>query len=86
MESHSQPSAPASAGLDLPLCADLRSKKYYFLERPARVPADLLDASNDCWCARTQMRMGPDDMVVDPVDCVSGRACYRREGAGRPAL
>lgn len=77
-------SGPHAAGLATPLCADLRSKKYYFLDRPARTAADLLDASNDCWCARTGMRMGPDDQVVDASDCVSGRACYRRAGAERP--
>jgi len=67
-----------------PFCSDLRAKKYYFLDRPALTAADLLDASNDCWCARTQMRLGPDDERVDPQDCQAGRACYRAPGAAKP--
>lgn len=67
-----------------PFCGDLRAKKYYFLERPALVAADLLDASNDCWCSRTQMRIGPDDERVDPADCQAGRACFRAAGAPKP--
>ena len=69
-----------------PFCGDLRSKKYYFLKRPAQIPADLLDASNDCWCARTQMRLGPDDEGVDPPSCQSGRACFRAAGANKPTV
>ncbi len=63
-----------------PFCGDLRTKKYYFLKGPALEPADLLDASNDCWCGRTQIRLGPDDEGVNTDDCRSGRACYRRAG------
>ncbi|MEO6711162.1 MAG: hypothetical protein ABI054_14750 [Planctomycetota bacterium] len=67
-----------------PFCGALRSKKYYFLKQPALVPADLLDASNDCWCARTQMRLGPDDDGVDPASCQAGRACYKAVGSETP--
>ena len=67
-----------------PFCGELRSKKYYFQTRPALVAADVLDASNDCWCARTQMRIGPDDEHVGPDVCTSGRACFRGAGAGKP--
>ncbi len=69
-----------------PFCGDLRTKKYYFLKRPAMEPADLLDASNDCWCARTQLRLGPDDESVDPADCSSGRVCFRRGGEEKPVV
>jgi hypothetical protein len=65
-------SAPASS-----LCAELRSKKWYFLSEPPRTAADLLDASNWCWCARTSGQIGPDGHVVDPVECGEGRACWR---------
>jgi hypothetical protein len=72
---------PSIADRISPFCGDLRAKKYYFLDRPALVAADLLDASNDCWCARTQMRLGPDDERVDPEDCKSARACFRAAGS-----
>lgn len=66
-----------------PFCGDLRTKKYYFLGRPARDASELLDASNDCWCARTQMRLGPDDQRVDAEDCRVGRTCFRARGSPR---
>jgi len=61
-----------------PFCAKLRSKKYYFLEGPAKSEDELLDASNDCWCGVTQQRVGPDQEPVDPEDCVEGRDCFER--------
>lgn len=69
--------------LDFPLCAELRSKKYYLLGRPPRCSEDVLDASNDTWCARTQDRLGPDKDPVDPENCRAGRTCFRAllEGA-----
>lgn len=60
-----------------PFCADLRSKKYFFLQGPPMQASDMLDASNDCWCARTTQRLGPDKDLVHPDDCVAGRACFR---------
>ena len=69
-----------------PFCSDLRSKKYYFLSKPAMEPADILDASNDCWCARSGIRLGPDDEIVTPDDCRAGRACFRAVGQEKPAL
>jgi|FLOH01.1.fsa_nt_gi hypothetical protein len=59
-----------------PFCSKLRTKKYYFLNGPAMVEGDLLDASNDCWCKETMQRVGPDGVVVDPEDCQKGRGCY----------
>ena len=59
-----------------PYCAKLRSKKFYFLEGPARTEDELLDASNDCWCQVTQQRVGPDQEPVDPEACTEGRACF----------
>jgi hypothetical protein len=63
--------------LESPFCADFRSKRYYFLERPAYERSEILDGSGDCWCGRTQLRLGPDDERVDPDDCQRGRACFR---------
>ena len=63
---------------DQPPCAELRSKRYYFLERAPASVAELLDASNDCWCARTSARIGPDgDVVASELCCGPERACFR---------
>jgi hypothetical protein len=60
-----------------PFCIELRSKRYYFLSAPALDRAEFLDGSNDCWCARTQMRLGPDGDPVHVDDCQRGRACFQ---------
>lgn len=60
-----------------PICAELRTKKYYLLGRPPRSSAEVLDASNDCWCARTDDRLGPDKDPVHPDDCRRGRSCFQ---------
>ncbi len=60
-----------------PYCAELQSKKLFFLGRPPREESDILDASQSCWCRRTMQARGPDGEVVDPVDCRAGRACFR---------
>lgn len=67
-----------------PFCAALRSKKFYFLERPPQVPADLLDASNHCWCLHTMQALGPDGEQADPQGCTAGRACFEAWGRERP--
>ncbi len=68
-----------------PICAKLRSKKYYLLGRPAQTSADVLDASNDCWCALTADRLGPDKDPVQPDDCRRGRVCFRSLLEGEPS-
>ena len=60
-----------------PICADLRSKKYFLIGRPPRESADVLDASNDCWCDRTNDRIGVDKDLVHPDECRAGRSCFR---------
>ena len=64
-----------------PYCRDLRSKKFYRLERPPRDEGDILDASNWCWCARTDEALGPDDYAAEPEECQQGRKCFRPYGA-----
>ena len=63
--------------LESPICADVRSKKYFFLQAAPMRSEDLLDASNDCWCNRTHDRVGPDGDGVHPDDCREARACFR---------
>ena len=60
-----------------PFCADLRSKKWFTLDAPARDEDELLDASGHCWCRRTMLSVGQDGELVDPEDCRSGRGCHR---------
>lgn len=60
-----------------PICAELRSKKCFLLGRAPRTSAEVLDASNDCWCALTDDRLGVDKDPVHPDDCRRGRRCFR---------
>jgi hypothetical protein len=60
-----------------PICAELRSKKSFLLGRAPRTSAEVLDASNDCWCALTDDRLGVDKDPVHPDDCRRGRRCFR---------
>lgn len=76
----SQPDMQPAARIS-PFCASLRSKKYYFLERPPQEAADLLDGSNRCWCIRTMQAVGPDGEQVDPAGCGAGRSCFERWGS-----
>lgn len=64
-------------------CAELRSKRWYFLEAAPRSTAELLDASNSVWCARTGGVIGPDGQVVDAEDCCGERTCFAA-GFARP--
>lgn len=58
-------------------CAELRSKKYFFLDGPPRRAEDVADGSGHVWCARTAMAVGPDARPVDVDLCSARRACYR---------
>ena len=62
------------------ICGELRSKRYFFLDGPPKSGRDLLDGSNDCWCARTMQKIGPDDDLVHPDDCGPQRTCFRPFG------
>jgi len=59
-----------------PLCRDLRSKKYFFLETMPMAASDILGPDNHCWCRRTMQVMGPDGKRVHPTSCGGDRACY----------
>jgi hypothetical protein len=59
------------------LCKELRSKKLLLTSRPAQHAGDVFDAANCCWCARTQVLLGPDRAPSHPDDCRPGRECYR---------
>jgi hypothetical protein len=65
-----------------PICAELRSKKYYFLERAPMSSEEVLDASNDCWCAVSHDRIGPDLESVHPDICRAARKCFKSIYAG----
>jgi hypothetical protein len=63
--------------MQTPFCGDLRSKKFFLLDRIATSAEDYLDPSHHCWCYHTQQVMGPDGGIVKPDRCVPGRKCYR---------
>ena len=77
-----EPNIAASTSLQSPICAELRSKKYYFLSRAPLESSEVLDASNDCWCAVTHDRVGPDLDSVHPDVCRAARTCFRSLYAG----
>lgn len=70
-------SVPARLDDAAPFCTDLCSKKLVFRTHPPRTAEDVLDASNHCWCRRTQQVLGPDGEHVSPDDCRAGRGCFR---------
>ena len=63
--------------LQSPFCRELRSKRYYFLKTMPTEPEHMLDATNHCWCRRTQQAFGPDGERALPQDCTAARDCYR---------
>lgn len=63
-----------------PFCADLCTKKAYFLTAPALTEDDLVDASGRVWCRRTMQSVGPDGELVLPERCRRGRACFQGQG------
>ena len=69
------PGEPASELLS-PFCGELRSKKFFMLDVMPTDETQYLDASNHCWCYRTQQVVGPDSRPVSPSGCTPSRACY----------
>jgi len=65
-----------AAPLQSPFCGQLRSKKYFMLDRLASSAEDYIDAANHVWCCETQEVIGPDNRRVSTDNCVPGRACY----------
>lgn len=59
-----------------PYCAQLRSKKLVFQNRPPQSDEDILDASGHTWCFTTQETLGEDGQPCSPEDCQKGRGCY----------
>ena len=59
-----------------PFCGQLRSKKFFKLDRLATSAEDYIDAANHVWCCETQEVFGPDNNRVDPDKCGPGRSCY----------
>jgi hypothetical protein len=60
-----------------PFCGDLRSKKYFLLDRIPTQESDFLDGSGHCWCYHTQQPIGPDGQRSAPGVCGPSRTCYR---------
>ena len=67
---------PTITTLQSPFCGQLRSKKFFKLDRLATSAADYIDSANHVWCCETQEVFGPDNNRVEPEKCGPGRACY----------
>ncbi len=59
-----------------PYCSDLSSKKVLTSTGLPMTAADVLDASNWCWCRKTGHQLGPDRKFAHPEDCRAGRGCF----------
>lgn len=62
--------------LESPMCRNLRSKKYFFLESMPLTASDMIGLDNHSWCRCTQQVVGPDGGKARPEVCGAGRACY----------
>ena len=74
-----KPNAETTAAvtpIQSPFCGQLRSKKYFMLDRLATSAEDYIDGANHVWCCETQEVIGPDNHSVSPENCTPGRACY----------
>lgn len=67
----------AQQPLKSPYCRELRSKRYFFLQRMPVVESDILDSTRSCWCRMTMQVIGPDGARAHPSLCASGRGCYK---------
>ena len=65
-----------STPLQSPFCGQLRSKKFFMLDRLATSADDYIDSANHVWCCETQEVIGPDNQRVHPEGCGPGRSCY----------
>ena len=61
------------------LCIMLRTKAAYFRSLEGERLIDNDDSTACYTCLLTQRPFGPDEMPVDPGDCVNTRACFRPE-------
>jgi len=62
--------------LESPMCRNLRSKKYFYLESMPMTASDMIGLDNHCWCRCTQQVVGPDGGKARPEVCGAGRVCY----------
>jgi hypothetical protein len=60
-----------------PYCSQLSSKKLLGRRGLPMTDADVLDASNWCWCQTTAQLLGPDREPAHPEDSRKGRSCFR---------
>ncbi len=77
MNTETKPSnETAFASFQSRFCGGLRSKKFFMRDQLATEAEDYLDASNHCWCFRTQQVIGPDGNSVNPQNCTAERGCF----------
>jgi hypothetical protein len=58
-------------------CRFLKAKSPYGPIEGGENPWYLLDRANTiCWCIKSASGAGPDNGLVSPAACISGRKCY----------
>lgn len=65
----------ATAGSEVKVCRELRTKMYYVLGRD-HVDLRVTSPTAQYWCARTTTVLGPDDVFCSPTSCQPHRACF----------
>jgi hypothetical protein len=59
----------------VPVCKRLRSRGFYLAE-PDEAEHFEFSPESSCWCARTAIVLGPDDVLCSLDMCHPGRACF----------
>jgi hypothetical protein len=59
----------------IPVCKRLRSRGFYNAE-PEETDSFEFSPESSCWCARTAIVLGPDDILCSLEMCQPDRACF----------
>ena len=59
----------------IPVCKRLRSRGFYNAE-PEETDHFEFSPESSCWCARTAIVLGPDDILCSLEMCQTDRACF----------
>ncbi len=65
-----------SVSASAPACRHLRTKTFYYQQDGAEMQASAIASY---WCMRSLRAAGPDEDLVEPRLCQSGRACFEAE-------
>ena len=64
----------------IPCCIHLCTKTMYYMPDEMKAGPGYIKVTDtgSYWCAQTQAAYGPDDEVVGPRSCQTGRSCHER--------